>query len=52
MSIWEKILLKISPSKQKEYQSRLKTGLQYLVDNPTEPCSIDGQIITPHKDQK
>ena len=45
MTVWQRILDWLFLWRQYNRQLRLRAAIQYLVEHPEEPCSIDGVIV-------
>jgi len=45
MSLWEKLLVSLFPNRRRKYEKELRQAIEYLVEHPEAPCSIDGEII-------
>lgn len=45
MNLWEKLLIRLSPSRRRKYEQELRKAIEYLMRHPEAPCSIDGTVI-------
>ena len=45
-TLWERVLLRISPEYKREHNERMRAMFRYLIDNPDIPCKIEGEIIS------
>jgi hypothetical protein len=45
MSVWEWILGRLFLWRAYKRQQKLRAAIQYLVEHPEEPCSIEGIIV-------
>ena len=43
-TLWERVLLRISPTYKRKHDERMRAVLRYLLDNPDMPCKIEGEI--------
>lgn len=44
--LWDSIR-RLSPSYRREQDARLRAGIKRLLENPKEPCIINGRLIQP-----
>lgn len=43
----ERLRLRLDRKRQLDYEANLKAAIHYLVQNPDQPCIIEGRLIKP-----